>query len=203
MQQPLSDQARSAFHPLAFGLAAAIVWLPSARIEAAVHIVGYTVAFMALGKLADVKPRFGGARWWLVAAAAVSLITLIGGHWIVFYRTGFEVRLPDSMRLEDYFMGGAVWLVAGGLIDLANGTRNIALRDTVAARRDFYLLFLAAEGLLIGPVAALLYARIIGVGFYQVVFWGVVLLRLAAMAGLFGLCARVAKQGIEAEEQVL
>jgi hypothetical protein len=56
---------------------------------------------------------------------------------------------------------------------------------------------------LIGPIATLLHAQMMGAGLYQMAHWGVVALRLATLVAWLTLCLRVAADGVEAEEQVL
>ena len=157
--------ALSRLRVLAVACVAAMLWLPWAWSGAAgaINAAGCVAAFVVLGPLAAANAGFGAARKWLAGAAVLFLIDavygLAFGSLNLFYVHGHAVKMPITVRLGDFVLGAAIWTIAGALIELASAGRNIDLRNSIASRRDLYLMFLVAEGVVTGPVMALAYRQ--------------------------------------------
>jgi hypothetical protein len=195
------------FRLLAFALAAAMLWAPWAWLAGALGLVGCMAAFVVLGRIEPMNARFGAARRWLAAAAGFFLIDavygLARGSWVLLYIHGNAVKMPITMHAGDFLLGVAIWLIAAGLIELASAGRNIELRDSIASRRDLYLMFLVIEGLAIGPLTVSAYRLgLIDWNLLRLAFIFVVVFKLIVMILWALLVLRCAK-GFESKDILL
>jgi hypothetical protein len=196
------------FRPLAFALAAAMIWIPWADwLAGACNVIGCVAAFVVLGRIAEMNPRFKRAGAWLLASAFFRLIdaiySLARGSWVLLYIHGNPVKMPFTMHAGDFLLGAAIWLIAGGLIELASAGRNIELRDSIASRRDLFLLFLVIEGLVIGPLTLSAYRLgVIDWNLLRLAFGFVAVFKLIVMILWALLVLRCAK-GFESKDILL
>lgn len=198
-EAPASDPTAQAFGLIGYGVLAAMLWLPWVRFSAGLNLLGYILMFAGLMRIGKLNFRFEVARWILCGAAFFALIDTLSGPGLQLVRGTFSVSLPATLQLRDYFLGAAVWAIAGGLIELASAKSNFEIRDAAAGRRDLYLVCLVAEGLLIGPLLYSVSEGVISGGAYDLIAVFGVLFRCVVAFLWMVLCGTAAK-GFEPEE---